>query len=561
VSGRRAIVTLAIGAEFSNRWHRHCEPNWRQYAERHGYELICIEEPLDDSPRARARNPAWQKLLIPGLPWAADYERLVWIDADVLFGPDAPDIAEGVPLERIGAVDEMAELDPDIERMLYQRPRSQYYRDCGIEADLDSIVQSGTMVLSPAHHREVFEHVYRTYEERYGTFYEMRPLSYELLTADLVSWIDPRFNRLWIVYRARHDPALLEPKRHPRSRLLARQALSESYCLHFAGEAGAMDHFLEPEPTATRRREPARTPVVLFMYERPDTTARVLDAVREARPERLLAVANAPDPGVAGQEEKCAATRALLERVDWDCEVETNFAERHLSQTERIESGIDWALERHETAIVLEDDCVPDPSFFGFCDEMLERYRDEPRVMTISGDNFQFDRRATDDSYYFSRYPATWGWATWRRAWALNDPEMKAWPELRDRGWLDEIFNEPDSVAYWSHVLESNFRDRDAWDHAWLLSCWIQGGLHAIPNVNLVSNIGFREDATHTSPKLGLLLSDLPTEPMEFPLAHPPAIHADENADRYTDRLLHGGSIGRMFGRIRRMRRLPELSA
>ena len=208
-----------------------------------------------------------------------------------------------------------------------------------------------------------------------------------------------------------------------------------------------------------------------------------------------------PAPGVEGEEELCEKTRALLETVDWPCEVGTDFAGSHLSQTERIESGLDWVFGQAEQAIVLEDDCVPDPSFFPYCDELLERHRDAERVMSVSGDNFQFEEPASEDSYYFSRFPQTWGWATWRRAWEGHDREMTAWPELRDSGWLEEIFDEPSAAAYWAHFLEANYRDRDAWDRAWLLTSLMREAVHAIPNVNLVSNIGFREDATHTHPE------------------------------------------------------------
>jgi hypothetical protein len=287
----------------------------------------------------------------------------------------------------------------------------------------------------------------------------------------------------------------------------------------------------------------------------------VLDAVREARPHRLLVVANAPRADVEGEAELCEATRDLIETVDWDCEIVTDFAREHLPQTERIESGLDWVFSQHEEAILLEDDCVPDPTFFRFCDELLERHREDERVMSISGNNFQFFAPASGDSFYFSRYPHTWGWATWRRAWNQHDRAMTAWPELRDGGWLPQFFDETGDISFWSHVFETTYRDRDAWDRAWLFSCWVLGGLHAIPNVNLVSNVGFRDDATHTTPLQGLLLADLPTEPMSFPLRPPPEIERNATADLYTDRLLYGGNVSRMLGRVRRMRRLMEATA
>jgi hypothetical protein len=562
MSGRTAIVTLAIGAEFADRWHRLCEANWRAYADRHGYDVICLEEPLDDSKRARERSPSWQKLLLLGQPFASEYERIVWVDADVVFGRDAAAVTDGVPIEKVGAVDEVQDLPPAVKRMLYARPFDQYYRDYGFDGSLDKVVQAGVLVVSPRFHREIFEHVYETYEDKPQMFYEMRPLSWELQRNELVSWLDRRFNYLWIAYRALHDPVLIEHLMHPRVPALAQRALSEVHCLHFAGEAGAMEFALRsPDRAPVAPTPPARSPVALFLYKRPETSASVLEAVREARPDRLLVVANAPRADVAGEEELCEQTRALIDTVDWDCEIATNFADAHLSQTERIESGLDWVFEQSEEAIILEDDCVPHPSFFGFCDELLERYRDEERVMSISGDNFQFDRPASEDSYYFSRYPLIWGWATWRRAWRRYDPALTAWPELRDSGWLGEHFEANGDIAYWSHMFEVTHRDRDAWDRAWLFAGWLSGGLHAIPNVNLVSNVGFRDDATHTTPVQGALLADLPTEPISFPLRHPTELVRDEAADRQTDRLLYGGNVARMLGRIRRMRHLLEATA
>jgi hypothetical protein len=175
-------------------------------------------------------------------------------------------------------------------------------------------------------------------------------------------------------------------------------------------------------------------------------------------------------------------------------------------------------------------------------------------MVSIAGTNFQFDRRASDDSYYFSRYSMTWGWATWRRAWERHDREMTAWPELRDSGWLAEQFGNPSTVAYWSYVLDRTHRERDAWDYAWLLSCWRQGGLNAIPNLNLVSNLGFREDATNTKPQYGETLAALPVEEMEFPLRHPAEMAPHPQADRYIDRLMFGGMVSDMLGRVRHFR-------
>jgi hypothetical protein len=558
MSERTAIVTLAIGEEFAERWHRLCEENWRRYADRHGYDLICVEQPLDTSERAQSRSPSWQKLLLLGQPFAENYDRIVWVDADVLFGREARPIADLGPRHLVGAVDEIGMERPDVRRLLHPDPPSEYL-ELGFSETFDQMVQAGVLVLSPEHHREVLERVYEEYEDGPKTVFEMRPLSYELLREGLVHWLDPRFNMLWFVYRAHNHPELSRYRRHPKSREVMQRALEEVDLLHFAGEAETMEFLLAPTRPSVAPREdlpPTRSPVALTIHDRPDETARVLDAIRSARPPRLLVIADGARPEIAGEAERCRLTRELIETVDWDCEVETNYSERNLGPKVRIETGLDWVFSKVEEAIVLEYDCLPDPTFFPFCDELLERYRSDERVMSIGGSNFQFDRRASSDSYYFSRHSLIWGWATWRRAWEADDPEMTAWPELRDSDWLAGLLPERHAADYWAHAMETTYRDGDSWDRPWQLSCWLQGGLHAIPNDNLVSNIGFREDAPNSRPGAGdLLIGNLPAEPMSFPLRHPAQVGRNSEADRDLNAVLFGGTVSSMFDRLLMVRR------
>ena len=551
---RTAIVTLAIGGEHQDRWHRLCEENWRRYANRHSYDVICLEEPLDTSERAAARSPSWQKLLVAGQPFAADYDRIVWVDADALFGQEARPIAEAVPDHLIGGVDEVAMERHDLRRLLHPDPPGEYLA-AGLPRGFDEMLQGGVLVMTPRHHRDLLEHVYRDYEDNPETLYEMRPLSYELLNRGLVQWLDRRFNMLWFIFRAHHAPELARFRRHPKTRPLAERALDEVDVLHFAGEAEEMEYLFERPRTSVASRPSTRTPVALLIHRRPDTTSRVLESIREARPPRLLVIADGAREGVPDEAELCRETRGVIETVDWDCEVDTNYSDENLGMKDRTESGLDWVFSKVEEVIFLEDDTLPDPTFFPFCDELLERYRSDERVMSVSGNNFQFDRLASTDSYFFSRHSLTWGWATWRDAWAHRDPEMSAWPELRDRGWLREILSERYAVEYWSHVLEKTYRDRDTWDRAWQLACWLRGGLHAIPNCNLVSNIGFREDATSTRSEAEPLVGNLPTEPMGFPLRHPAEVSRQAEADTELNGVLFGGTVANMFDRLLLVRR------
>lgn len=277
-----------------------------------------------------------------------------------------------------------------------------------------------------------------------------------------------------------------------------------------------------------------RTPIVLIIFNRPDTTATVFAEIRRARPRELFVIADAPRANRAGEMERCLAARAIIEQVDWDCEVQTNFALKNLGCRRRISSGLDWVFGQREEAIILEDDCVPHPSFFPFCEELLDRYRNDQRVMHIGGTNYQFGRQRFPYSYYYSRYNHCTGWATWRRSWSHFDVEMKLWPELRDRGLLNDLFDDPRAVAYWRRSFQLVYENEvDSWAYCWTLACWAQNGLTILPNVNLIRNIGFNTDGAHTKNRRSRF-ANIPEEELAFPLRHPPFVIRDDQADRYT---------------------------
>lgn len=272
------------------------------------------------------------------------------------------------------------------------------------------------------------------------------------------------------------------------------------------------------------------TPVALLIWKRPSTTEKVFEAIRKAKPSKLLVIANAPRPDRPDEVANAAATRAIIDRVDWKCEVLTNYAETFLSCKERIASGLDWVFENVEEAIIFEDDCIPDPTFFRFCSELLERYRDDERVVSIAGTSYQIPRDRTDYSYYFSRYNLLWGWATWRRVWQNYDVDMKLWPQIRDSGWLNDALMDSRAAEHWSRTFQRTYEGFDTWDDQWVLSCWINSGLTIIPEVNLVSNIGFGVESTHTKDTYDWR-ANMPTEPIAFPLRHPEFVLRDAKAD------------------------------
>lgn len=274
-----------------------------------------------------------------------------------------------------------------------------------------------------------------------------------------------------------------------------------------------------------------KTPVALIIFNRPDLVARMLTALAAARPEKLLVIADGPRADRPDDVEKCAAARRMIERVDWDCEVLTNYSEINLGCGRRPQTGIDWVFEQVEEAIILEDDCWPHPSFFRFCEEMLAHYRDDERVMMISGYNFFGQSRSPHQSYYFSYLGSTWGWATWRRAWQLNDPDLQKWPLVVETKLIEQLFPDPVHTRYWYDVFAriQDGRLPDAWDYQWQLACWFHSGYRIFPETNLIANEGFREDATHT---FGQNPYDNEALPMAFPLRHPPftvrAFEADQ---------------------------------
>ena len=245
--------------------------------------------------------------------------------------------------------------------------------------------------------------------------------------------------------------------------------------------------------------------------------------------------------------------RAIIEQVDWPCEVMKNYADSNLGCKRRVSSGLDWVFQTVEKAIILEDDCLPHPTFFRFCEEMLEKYRDDERVMHISGDNFQFGHKRGDASYYFSRYAHGWGWATWRRAWQYYDVDIKEWTTSSDKVKLLRVFSCRAERRFWRAMWDKvASRKIETWDYQWAFACLKQNALGIVPNVNLISNIGFGSDSTHTS---GVsMLAYMPTAAMEFPLVHPRVFIRDVDADEHVGKLFFRmpSLIRRVAGRIKR---------
>lgn len=281
-------------------------------------------------------------------------------------------------------------------------------------------------------------------------------------------------------------------------------------------------------------------PVLLILFNRPDTTARVLAEIAKAKPSKLFVFGDGPRPHRPHDIAKCAAARAVVKRLDWECQLSTNFLETNLGCGRGPTEAISWVFQHTDRAIILEDDCVPHPSFFRFCEEMLEKYQRDQRVMHVAGYNFQLGEKRTDYSYFFSCHNlCAGGWATWRRAWRYHDLAVSHWPELKETSWLSDIVQNPYAKEYWERMFDLADACKgnvDFWDYQWTFACWAQSGLSILPNATLLSNIGYgHPDATHTTwadEPLGVV-SSMQMEPMSFPLRHPEYVTKSGAADRF----------------------------
>lgn len=282
------------------------------------------------------------------------------------------------------------------------------------------------------------------------------------------------------------------------------------------------------------------------------------EEIRRARPDRLLVVADGPRPDRPGEAERCAAARKITEGVDWPCQVDRNYSSTNLGCRRRVSSGLSWVFECVSEAIILEDDCLPHPGFFDYCDVLLARYRETPEVFSVCGTNLLRRHPRPSESYYFSRYPQIWGWATWRRVWAGYDVDIKSWPELRDLGWPANILGSADVTTFFSAQFESiRAGILDTWDTQLLFASMRAGGLSILPSTNLISNIGFGPAATHTT------LNDHPQASQPFedpdrPLRHPSAVIRDEARDRILELKYYLNPPKPAFSKriVRKLRRL-----
>jgi hypothetical protein len=281
------------------------------------------------------------------------------------------------------------------------------------------------------------------------------------------------------------------------------------------------------------------TPVAFIIFKRHATTQKVFERIRQVRPPKLFVIADGARQDRHGEEQECLKTRSIIDQVDWDCEVLKNYSDVNLGCAARVSSGLDWLFEHVERAIILEDDCLPDLSFFRFCEELLERYKYDTRIFSISGQNVQLGQRRGDYSYYFSHYQHCWGWATWKRAWQYFDFDLANWEYIKNSDFLESILKDPVAVRRWKKEIDDTLSGKiNTWDTRWMLSCWLQSSLCILSNTNLISNIGFGNSSTNTNYQ-DSLYANMRVEPVDFPMRHPPFMVRDVQADAFTQQTLY----------------------
>jgi hypothetical protein len=300
------------------------------------------------------------------------------------------------------------------------------------------------------------------------------------------------------------------------------------------------------------------TPVLFLVFNRPEVTEKVFNAIREARPEKLYVAADGPRKDKKDERALCREARRAATSVDWPCKVMTLFRDENLGCGSAVSQAISWFFDHETEGIILEDDCLPSPSFFRFCSEMLERYRYDKRIMEIGGNNFlDPSDREKDYSYTFSNNNLIWGWATWKRVWDLYNYETPHYTEVCRKGYIDTIFHSVFERDYLKWEFEKTFvpGKKSVWSYQLEFARRINSGLTIVPGKNLVVNMGFGQGATHTH-KADRMGFEWILEEIEFPLKHPEFVLADKQRDVKSFNRVYSSRSSRIRAQLKRF--IPE---
>lgn len=267
--------------------------------------------------------------------------------------------------------------------------------------------------------------------------------------------------------------------------------------------------------------------VLFLIFNRPETTSLVFEQIRLAKPQQLFIAADGPRSGRQGETTLCQQARSVVGQVDWDCQVHTLFRDENVGCKRSVSSALAWFFENVEEGIILEDDCIPDLSFFSYCQELLEKYRDNQKILSISGFNFGYSPVNPEASYSFSRYMNMWGWATWRRSLKRIDYEISNWEKINKLYFLHNGTRESIVDFDWKWIKDWRrtfndliYKNVDAWSYYWIFAGIKYKTLSVFPHQNLIENIGFNQQATHTHDESSHI-TKIQSGPISFPLVHP----------------------------------------
>jgi len=276
-----------------------------------------------------------------------------------------------------------------------------------------------------------------------------------------------------------------------------------------------------------------QTPILFLIFNRPDTTKRVFESISSIKPAKLYIAADGARKDKLGEDLLCEDTRSIIDLIDWECEVKTLFRTENLGCKIAVSSAIDWFFENEEQGIILEDDCLPNESFYNYCETLLNYYVSDERIMHISGNNFQDGIVRGIGSYYFSNYNHIWGWATWKRAWKAYNVDLSFLTETEIETLIEKQFDTKKERLFWNNIFKKVINKTiGTWDYQWTYAVWKNNGLSILPNKNMIANIGFNNNGTHTSGVDILGLSNMKTFSISK-IIHTTEIEINKKADKY----------------------------
>lgn len=286
------------------------------------------------------------------------------------------------------------------------------------------------------------------------------------------------------------------------------------------------------------------TPILYIVFNRPDIVSKSFAKIKEVKPKQLFIAADGPRDGNTNDKVNCENVKEIIsDRLDWDCDVKYLYRDKNLGCGKAVSGAITWFFNNVEEGIILEDDCLPDLSFFNYCQELLSRYRDDKRIYTITGSNGQKGNKRGDADYYFSRYPGIWGWATWKDRWGKFRLDLSAIDSSYTQKFLEKLFNSKAEIEYhMSCFMQIKTNKVDTWDYQWKYVVFKNEGMCATPNVNLISNIGFGEEATHTI-NTNNWRANLAVNRITSPIKHPARVKINSKADKYISKLIFQNNV------------------